>query len=171
MSVTVPDFFERKDAAGRVVADLLRVPAETQSSTPDAAEAALTKDFLVSERSYVAVKDEVYAETLRTNIKFVFGNVLTEDPARDQLKLVDDLGGSFPDLYVRMTRAQVPEFIAMLGAIDGKAGYEAFRAKGAVGREDPAIGERSDWFYRPALRRNPVEAGRYDQLRDELYYR
>ncbi len=121
-------------------------------------------------------RDEDLALTLlvnrfRTNTKFFIAENITLVPERDKFMVMNNLTGSFPNLYFKMTLRQVPQFIEEVEKVKTEADYLKLRSRWAVSRDDEEIWKLTDWFYDQAQRRDPVEAARFDLSRYEIFYR
>ncbi|MCX6117423.1 MAG: fatty acid cis/trans isomerase [Proteobacteria bacterium] len=107
----------------------------------------------------------------RKNIKFLIAEELTLTPEKDTLSIIKGVIGAYPNLFFEIQKGDLQNFLKKMQSISSKAAYEEFRSQHAIPRDSPKIWEMNDWLFQQAQAANPVDAGRMDLSRYEIFYR
>lgn len=103
------------------------------------------------------------------NVAFMFDEKSRLDPTKDSADFIFDFIGSYPNIFVDMTLAEVPDFFDMIAHYEDTPVYRKRFFHFGITREDPRFWKAYDWFQRRFNEMHPVEAGLFDLNR--YYYR
>jgi hypothetical protein len=115
--------------------------------------------------------DASYLTLLRdsaySNVAHLFRQEARHLPVEDQLVLVPDFLGAYPNLFVSVRREELDDFVKLaLGARD-EAGFAAFCGRFCVRRTSPGFWAFSDRIHTARAAARPIEAGLFDYNRLE----
>jgi hypothetical protein len=96
------------------------------------------------------------------NVNSMFREADTLDPKKDTIDFLPGNIGSYPNYFMVVPAADVPDFFDLLENFDGSSVYIAKLRKYGIDRGDPYFWETYDWFQKTFDEEQPIEAGLYD---------
>lgn len=97
-----------------------------------------------------------------SSVSFMLGESLRYEEQLDNLTIVPQLIGSYPNLMFRLKSAEIDDFVSNLKSIDSKKGFDTLIDKWGVRRMNPdfwsVLHGFSDWM----KQKQPLESGIYD---------
>ena len=96
------------------------------------------------------------------NVSTLFRESATLDPARDRMEFHLGPIGEYPNYFLEVARADLPDFFDLLAHFDGSPGYRAKFERYGVNRSEDRFWELYDWFQAAADKADPIHAGLYD---------
>lgn len=129
---------------------------------------------LLPQISYLTItdngKNEVFTlirNNAHSNISTLFGEEKNRLPDEDTLTIVPGFLGSYPNLFLKISKHQVPEFIASLRQLKTEQEYREFVTKYGIRRNSENFWEHSDELHSLYKSYTPLEAGLLDYNRLE----
>jgi hypothetical protein len=104
-------------------------------------------------------------ESAHTNVAHLFNESDRRVPREDKLTLLRGFVGAYPNALFSVKQAEVPAFVAALGALSDDASYDALRARFGVRRTDARFWDYSDRAHATARQLQPLESGLFDYNR------
>ncbi len=106
-------------------------------------------------------------DTGHTNVASLFGEEKRLLPAEDQLSVTPGIIGSYPNAFFRVSRADLPAFVAQVTSLAAEADYHELVARYGIGRSNPDFWRRSDEILQLYAQREPLGWGILDLSRLE----
>ncbi|MEZ5491983.1 MAG: fatty acid cis/trans isomerase [Gammaproteobacteria bacterium] len=97
-----------------------------------------------------------------TNISHLFNNEERRLPEEDTVSLAYDFIGAYPEILVRVTIAQLADFVTQVQALGTEEDYGRLLDDFGIRRSDPEFWQIADAMHEAFLTRNPVEGGLFD---------
>ena len=97
-----------------------------------------------------------------TNVAYLFAESLRREPEKDTVTLVDGPLGSYPNFFLTVDEAHLPDFIADLQAVSDKDDWLQFVATYGIRRSSPAFWRTADFFQDVVARQPPNSKGLLD---------
>ena len=148
-----------------------------QSGLPAAAVAELKKlhqirgtaAALIPESAIIQVQGHglltLLSNTAYTNISSMFDEASRRVVAEDSLTIANGVLSAYPNIYLKLTPADIPEFVQRVGELKTEADYSRLLDRFAVRRTDPGFWAFSDQVLADYRRAEPVSAGVLDYNR------
>jgi hypothetical protein len=114
------------------------------------------------DRLYTLLHDAGYS-----NLATVFNPESRRLPAEDGLTVARGVIGSYPNVFYRVERGTLPEFIAAVAGLTGEADYRRLAERFAVRRTSQDFWAHSDAVHEAYRRIDPIGAGLLDYNRME----
>jgi len=114
------------------------------------------------DRIYTLVREAGYS-----NIASLFNQESRRLPDEDRLTVTRGFAGAYPNALYRVTRADLPDFVAAVGALASEEDYRRLVARFGLPRSHPDFWAQSDRLHEAYRRLAPVEAGLFDYNRLE----
>ena len=105
------------------------------------------------------------------NVNSLFGESRRLDPAKDTIDFIPGSLGAYPNYFLDIQAADLPEFFDLLANFDDSPAYRARLDKFGVNRMDEKFWPTYDWFQQKLLGDEPVMGGLYDLNRYYSYAR
>lgn len=102
-----------------------------------------------------------------TNISSMFEEDQRRLPAEDSLTLVKGFLGAYPHGFIRLKKAQLPDFVEQVSQLQNEQGYEALLDRYGVRRTNPDFWQFSDHLHDEYRQLEPLNAGVLDYSRLE----
>lgn len=102
-----------------------------------------------------------------SNLSSLFNEEGRRLPAEDTATLARGIIGAYPNAFMLVAEAQLPDFVARLQALDSEAAYQALRNHYGIRRSDPDFWYFSDRLHADYEQQQPGEAGLLDYNRLE----
>jgi hypothetical protein len=115
-----------------------------------------------AERIYTLLHDDGYS-----NIASLFDKEARRLPDEDGLTVVRGFIGAYPNAVYRVSRPDLPAFVAAVAGLSSEADYRTLAARWAVRRTSPDFWDQSDRLHRAYRDLAPIEAGLFDYNRLE----
>ncbi|MGH0031268.1 MAG: fatty acid cis/trans isomerase [Myxococcota bacterium] len=115
------------------------------------------KDYQGSDRVFTIVVNRWH-----DNVNTMFGEAKQLDPSKDTIDFLPGTIGSYPNYFLVVEAADVPDLFDMLENFDGSPAYVAKLLRYGVNRSDPRFWETYDWFQQRLFEDDPRNAGLYD---------
>lgn len=102
-----------------------------------------------------------------TNLSSLFGEEQRRLPQADRLTFVKGFIGAYPNSLLRVSEADLPQFVAQIEGLSSEADYQALRQDYAVRRTSPGFWKFSDYLHSRYRKDYPKEYGLLDYNRLE----
>jgi hypothetical protein len=96
------------------------------------------------------------------NVNSLFGESRRLDPAKDTIDFIPGSLGAYPNYFLDIQAADLPELFDMLANFDDSPAYLARLDKFGINRMDPEFWPTYDWFQQKLLADEPITGGLYD---------
>ncbi len=91
------------------------------------------------------------------NVAYLFAESLRREPEEDTVTLIEGPFGSYPNFFVTVDEAGLPDFISDLQGVTDRAGWLDFVAAYGVRRSSPEFWQTAD-FFQDVVARNPPKS-------------
>jgi hypothetical protein len=102
-----------------------------------------------------------------SNLSSLFGEQYRRRPLEDQLIITQGVVGAYPNSFLRVSSAELPQMAAQMAGINSEADYRALKIRFGVRRTDANFWAHSDEIARLFLQQQPKEAAILDYNRLE----
>ena len=102
------------------------------------------------------------------NVAFFYGEDGRLNPKKDRIDFIGGIIGSYPNLFLDVKLADLPDFLDLINTYDGSPAHIARFAKYGINRADERFWETYDWFQKRLNADEPVRGGLLDLNR--YYY-
>ncbi|MFM8552563.1 MAG: fatty acid cis/trans isomerase [Nitrospiraceae bacterium] len=145
--------------------ELARIKGQALQWLPEVAILAVTEgtgETPRDDRWYTLVHDEAYS-----NIASLFNLEARRLPDEDTLTVARGFVGAYPNVFYRVDRADLPQFIAAIAGLTGEEEYRKLVERFGVRRTSPDFWPHSDQLHKAYRSREPIESGLFDYNRLE----
>jgi hypothetical protein len=96
------------------------------------------------------------------NVKFMLGDDLFENPAKDQAEFFPGFIGSYPNYFFDIKQEELPDFFALLSKFNSSETDMQKLEEYGINRADPRFWTEYDWFQRQFNGRKHEKSGLFD---------
>lgn len=101
------------------------------------------------------------------NVSFIFAEDLRREPEQDTLTVMPNFLGSYPNVFLAVSVAELPSFIEQLQHSQNSTDIDNFYVHYGIRRTNPAIWQYYDFFNQKYLQQHPETNGLFDLNRYE----
>lgn len=145
--------------------ELSRVRGRAVAWLPEVAFLAVTDTAgadIRQDRVYTLIHDDGYS-----NIASLFNQEARRLPDEDGLTVTRGFVGAYPNVFYRVDRSSLPQFVAGMADLTSEQDYRKFAERFAVRRTSPDFWNHSDQLHRAYQASAPLDAGLFDYNRLE----
>ncbi len=144
---------------------LSRVRGRSLAWLPEVAFVSITDDVgtnIREDRVYTLLHDNGFS-----NIASLMNQEARRLPDEDGVTVTRGFVGAYPNVFYRVQRSSLPQFVAAITALSSEEDYRKFADRFGVRRTDPEFWRHSDQIHQAYFASTPVEAGWFDYNRLE----